>query len=55
MDNKTNMQKALSNAIASVKMEGYSFPDSHKKLCEAVVSGAMTKKECIAQLLANRS
>jgi len=55
VNNRKNVDRALSNAIASVKMEGYVFPDSHKKLCEEVVLGNITKQECIERLLANRS
>ena len=51
---KKDVKKALSNAIASVEMEGYVFTDYHKKLCEAVVTGKMTKQEMIENLLVAR-
>ena len=52
---KKDVKKALSSAIASVEMEGYVFTEYHKKLCEAVVTGKMTKQEMIENLLAVRS
>jgi len=52
---KKDIKKALSSAIASVEMEGYVFTDYHKQLCEAVVTGKMTKQQMIENLLVARS
>jgi hypothetical protein len=52
-ENNTLKGKALANAIASVKIEGYKFSEYHENLCKDVVFGKMTKQDCIEQLLAN--
>lgn len=48
---KPEITKALLNSIASVEMEGYIFSDYHIKLCEDVISGIISKQECIKLLL----
>jgi len=52
--NKTNLKKALSNATASAKMEGFSVPDNHVKYAEAIVLGTMTKEDVLKLILAER-
>lgn len=56
MDKEKNnalKEKAISNAIASVKIEGYKFSEYHQNLCKDVVLGRMTKQDCIKRLLAD--
>ena len=44
-------ENALSHAISSVEMEGYKLTDFHKKLCQDVLSGTISKQQCINILL----
>lgn len=44
-------KKALSNAIASVKMEGYFVFEYERKLCMEVLNGEMTKDNFIKTML----
>ena len=50
----TKLEKAMSNAVASSRMEGYAMPLNHIKLAEALVLGKLTKEDCLKQLLAER-
>lgn len=42
---------ALSNAVASVEMEGYKISDNEKELCMEVLDGKLTKDEFIKIML----
>ena len=50
----TVKEKSITNAISSVKMEGYKFSEYHERLCKDVINGKMSKQDCIKQLIANR-
>ena len=52
---KAKLERALSNAVASAKMEGFSVPEAHVKMAEAIVLGTMTKEECLKHILAARA
>ena len=41
----------LSNAVASVEMEGYKISDNEKELCMEVLDGKLTKDEFIKIML----
>lgn len=47
-----SIDKALANAIASVKIEGYKFTSYQEQLCRDVVTGKLSKQDCIKRLLA---
>jgi hypothetical protein len=53
MKNNQSIEKALHNAISSVEMEGYKFTEFHKQLCRDVLSGKITKEECIKMIIEN--
>ena len=53
--NRAKLEKALSNAVASARMEGFAVPEAHVKMAEAIVLGTMTKEDCLKHILAARA
>ena len=47
MDKTDLREKAMKNAIASVRMEGLTVTDEMVELCRQFLNGERTKKECL--------
>lgn len=51
MDKKITTNKAIKNAIASVKMEGFRTSDSLENQCKLILQGKLDLKDCINRMI----
>jgi hypothetical protein len=52
---KKELEKALANAVASARMEGFPVTEAHIQIAEALVLGTLTKEEALTRILAERA
>ena len=50
MHEKISRDKAIKNAIASVKMEGFKTNQKLETDCKLIMQGKLTLKDCISQI-----
>lgn len=50
MSKKITRDRAIKNAIASVKMEGFNVNLKLEEQCKLVMNGKLSLKDCIAQI-----
>lgn len=51
MDKKITTNKAIKNAIASVKMEGFKTSSNLENQCKLILQGKLDLKDCINSII----
>ena len=51
MDKKITTNKAIKNAIASVKMEGFTISRNMENQCKLILQGKLNLKDCINSVI----